>query len=33
MVPTQVRCVVEVDSLKTNLINSYTTGINNKLAI
>ena len=31
MVPTQVRSVVEVDTLKTNLIYSYTTGINNKL--
>ena len=30
MVPTQVRSVVEVDTLKTNLIYSYTTGINNK---
>ena len=28
--PKQVRCVVEVDTLKTNLIYSYTTGINNK---
>ena len=31
IVPKQVRCVVEVDTLKTNLIYSYTTGINNKL--